>query len=205
MKTSSTSQNIRPTTKISSTSHTCTAQTNYLAKALSQKLREKSRLQKSKKQSANDQIINIDALPDTIRSEHNWVRGLSIVDEQILLSGEWLNDNLVNAAQVLIAESFPHSNGLQNTTLGQTMAFNIQRSEFVQVLHTGYGHWITLSTYGCDLGVVNIFDSLTPAITSSLKEQIAALLCLPSGIKEINVRYVYIIVLLLLDNLYSHF
>ena len=73
------------------------------------------------------------------------------------------------------------------------MAFNIKRSEFVQVLRTGYGHWVTLSTYGCDFGVVNIF------------EQIAALLCLPSGIKEINVRYVYIIVLLLFDNLYSHF
>ena len=76
---------------------------------MSQTLRETSRLQKSKKQSANDQIINIDALPDTIRSEHNWVRGLSTVDEQILLSGEWLNDNLVNAAQVLIAESLQWS------------------------------------------------------------------------------------------------
>ena len=60
------------------------------------------------------------------------------------------------------------------------MEFNIKRSEFVQVLRTGYGHWVTLSTYRCDYF-----------------EQIAALLCLPSGIKEINVRYVYIIVLLL--------
>ena len=85
--------------------------------------------------------------------ESMWVQKLSKADEHILLSGEWLNDTIVNASQRLIATSFPLCNGLQDTNLGQTLAFDIQRSPFVQVLHTGYDHWVTISTYGCDLGL----------------------------------------------------
>ena len=55
------------------------------------------------------------------------------------------------------------------------MAFDIERSEFVQVLHAGYGHWVMFSTYGCELSVINIYDSLPPAITSSLEHQISAI------------------------------
>ena len=56
---------------------------------------------------------------------------------------------------------------------------------------------MSVSTYGCDPGIVYIFDSLTPAITSSLEEQIAAIVCLPSSVKEIKIRFVYIIVVTL--------
>ena len=64
-----------------------------------------------------------------------WVQKLSKADEHILLSGEWLNDTIVNASQRLIATTFPLSKGLQDTNLRQTLAFDIQRSPFVQVLH----------------------------------------------------------------------
>ena len=106
--------------------------------------------------------------------------------------------NLVNASQKLIAEFFPCSNGFQKTIHGQTMSYDIKKSEFVQVMHTGYGHWVTVFIYGCDPGIVDILDSLTPAITSSLEEQIAAaIVCLPSSVKEIKIRFVYIIVVTL--------
>ena len=118
---------------------------------------------------------------------------LSKGDEHILLSREWLNDTIVNASQRLIAKSFPLRNGLQDTNLGQTLAFEIQRSPFVQVLHTGYGHWVTISTYGCDLGFVDIHDSLPPAMTSSLQRQIAAIICLTPTHREINIRYISLI------------
>ena len=59
---------------------------------------------------------------------------LSKADEHILLSGDGLNDPTVTASQRLIATSFPLCNGLQDTNLGQTLAFDIQRSPFVQVL-----------------------------------------------------------------------
>ena len=65
-------------------------------------------------------------------------------DEQTLSSRSWLNDSLVNASQQLIKRSFPYVNGLQETTLVNTLAFDIKRSEFDKVLHTGYGHWVTV-------------------------------------------------------------
>ena len=137
--------------------------------------------------------VNVDDLQDTMKVECMWVQKLSKADEHILLSGEWLNDTIVNASQRLITTSFPLCNGLQDTNLGQTLAFDIQRSPFVQVLHTGYDHWVTISTYGCDLGFVDIYDSLPPAMSSSLQRQIAAIVCLPPTHREINIRYVSLI------------
>ena len=122
-----------------------------------------------------------------------WVQKLSKADEHILLFGEWLNDTIVNASQRLIATSFPLCNGLQDTNLGQILAFDIQRSPFVQVLHTGYGHWVTIYTYGCDLGFVDIYDSLPPTMSSSLQRQIAVIVCLPPTHREINIRYISLI------------
>ena len=61
-------------------------------------------------------------------------------------------------------------------------------------LHTGYGHWITISTYGCELGVIDIFDSTTPAVTSAIQQQIATILCLPTSIKEVTLRYFGLII-----------
>ncbi len=50
------------------------------------------------------------------------------------------------------------------------------RGEFVQILHTGRGHWVTVSTIGCQQAEVDIFDSASPALNSCLENQIAALL-----------------------------
>ena len=69
----------------------------------------------------------------------------------------------------LITKFYPKAHGLQSTHLGENKAFEIKRDDFVQVLHTGYGHWITISTYYiCELEVINVFDSLIPAITSTI-------------------------------------
>ena len=118
-----------------------------------------------------------------------WVTDLTIEDEKILLNDrEWLMDRLINASQRLIKECYPHVCGLQDVSLGHTLAFDVPVGEFVQVLHTGRGHWVTISTIACDNGEVDVFDSMTPALTDSLKNQIAALLCTKQ--KAITVRYV---------------
>ena len=120
-----------------------------------------------------------------------WVMGLSIRDKMILTSRtEWLNDNLINVVQSLILQQFPNVEGLQNTLLGYTHMFIVKRNPFVQILHNGHGHWMTLSTYGCELGEVNVYDSLMPSLTLDLQEQIAAILCVPLNVKTITVRYV---------------
>ncbi len=60
----------------------------------------------------------------------------------ILLSNDWLDDKLVNAGQALIKELFPNVCGLQDVSLGQTLAFDVMKEGFVQVLHTGRGHCV---------------------------------------------------------------
>ena len=51
-----------------------------------------------------------------------------------------------------------------------------------------YRHWVTISTIGCTTGEVNVFDSLPPAPTTDMINQIAAILCTPKD--TIRVRYI---------------
>ena len=101
-----------------------------------------------------------------------WVDNLNTEDEKVLLNGDWLNDKLINAGQMLIKESYPQVYGFKDASLGQTLGFDVLTEEFVQVLHTGRGHWVTISTIGCSIAEVDIFDSMPPAISSSLQNQI---------------------------------
>ena len=50
------------------------------------------------------------------------------------------------------------------------------RSEFVQILCSGHGHWITVSTINCNFGTVKVYNSLHPALTSG---QIASIFYVP--------------------------
>ena len=36
--------------------------------------------------------------------------------------------------------------GFQETTLGMKLAYDVLRGGFVQILHDGFGHWLTIST-----------------------------------------------------------
>ena len=68
------------------------------------------------------------------------------------------------------------------------MAYAIETDEFIQILHTGHGHWVTASTIGCQEGEIYVFDSLPPAPTAHLVNQIAALLATQKS--SIQVKYV---------------
>ena len=57
----------------------------------------------------------------------------------------------------------------------------------MQVLYTGHGHWVTVSTVECKDGKINIYDSFPPAPTSHLMNQITALLATPKP--AITVKY----------------
>lgn len=119
-----------------------------------------------------------------------WTKGLSKDDKRILLDNEWLNDKLVNVGQELIQAAYPNVSGLQDPSLGQTLAFNVQKSEFIQVLHTGKGHWITITTIGCKRGYVDVYDSMPPSVTTALTHQVAALLLAETD--SITLRYVHV-------------
>ena len=88
-------------------------------------------------------------------------------------SSKWLTDYIINATQELLRRkcSVP---GLQSALLSQTLAFDVMREEFVQVLHSGGSHWLAVSTIGCPPSTVKVYDSLYSELPTQTKEQICA-------------------------------
>ena len=71
-------------------------------------------------------------------------------DKSVLLSGRWLNDRLIHAAQQLMRadKDLLRVGSLQNPLLRQNLSFNVADDELVQILHSGGNHWVILSTVG---------------------------------------------------------
>jgi len=108
---------------------------------------------------------------------NTWAIGLHSADKVFLTKGKWLTDNIINAAQRLLKTTHSHIGGLQDTLLGETLSFEIQHGEFVQILNVSQSHWITVSNVGCKKRVVNIYDSIPSCyVPTRTKEQIAAIL-----------------------------
>ena len=75
--------------------------------------------------------------------------------------------------------------GLQSTLLSQTLAFDVMREEFVQVLHSGGSHWLAVSTIGCLPSTVKVYDSLYSELPIQTKEQICPLLASPEPVIDL--------------------
>ena len=105
-------------------------------------------------QITSDESIIVDDNSDSPEPEEssNWIKNflftLTKNDRSVILSPvAWLNDNIIAAAQELLKKQFNLS-GLQPPSLGLTCAFEIESGEFIQILHDGFGHWLTVSTIG---------------------------------------------------------
>ena len=136
-------------------------------------------------------LINVDDIDDRpssskdLAGRRTWIEmplyTLSNDDEAILLSTSgWLNDNLINAAQAVLKHQFQLPVGLQDVSLGRTLAFDIQRSEFIQILHNGSCHWLLVTNIGAEKDCIFVYDSLYPTVNSTTKRQIAALFATPA-------------------------
>ena len=69
-------------------------------------------------------------------------------DKQSLLDPVgWMTDTIINAAQILIKQQFPHIQSLQDVALGQAMSFHVQMGEFLQIIYYN-NHWFTISSIG---------------------------------------------------------
>ena len=66
--------------------------------------------------------------------------------------------------------------GLNSIAYGLTRSFPIQHGEFVQILNTGKGHWVTASSIGVPYPAVHIYDSLYSSAATALESQIARLI-----------------------------
>ena len=154
-------------------------------------MREKN--DNSTEEGSKPQVIDLDSVHSLEPTKQSmWVGELSIEDEKILVEGHWLNDKLINAGQALIRNHYKHVRGLQDVSLGQTLGYDVMSNEgFVQIIHTGRSHWLTISTINCsNADEVAVYDSLPPSVTSSLQEQTASLLCTKS--EAITLRYILV-------------
>ena len=125
--------------------------------------------------------------PETPKS---WISNglfhLTQTEQSILLdSVGWLNDRLIDAAHRLLRAQF-NCAGLQSPLLAQNLQFSVQKGEFIQILHDGFGHWLMVSTKGVSADQIRVYDSLYPSIGSFTKRQIAAIL--QSSNSEIHVE-----------------
>ena len=77
-------------------------------------------------------------------------------DVSLILKENMLNDTVIQFFQSL----FDGINGLQDPLLGQRLSFKVARNPFIQILHDERCHWVTVSTFGCDPGEINYYDSL---------------------------------------------
>ena len=103
----------------------------------------------------------------------------------------WLNDRIIEAALDLLRKQ-SQVPGFQDICLGMTMAFEIQRQPFVQILHDGHGHWLTISSIGGKPGNtdISVYDSMYLSVGSYTKKQIAAIVCSKENTITLNMRNV---------------
>lgn len=86
---------------------------------------------------------------------------LKMKQKSILLSrGAWLDDELINAAQLMLKQQYPLIGGFQSPVLGDSLAMTPPDSEFVQVIMVCGNHWIAVSTVGCEPSTIKVYDSL---------------------------------------------
>ena len=87
----------------------------------------------------------------------------------------------------MLKEQHGFIGGLQDPCLAQSMGFRKVSGEFVQVIHNGFGHWLTITNIGAESDAeVMVYGSLYPSIGTFVQKQIAALL--QTKQKEIKVN-----------------
>ena len=126
--------------------------------------------------------VDLTQTPDIATKSNDWVKNtLYTLDcsnrEEVTSPFGWLSDNVIEAAQLLILQQFPHMSGLQTPILQTVSAFQVHRGEFVQIINVGNSHWCTVSNIGCDKdGVVNVYDTLYPSVSNDTIRIIASLI-----------------------------
>jgi len=99
-------------------------------------------------------------------------------DKSIIESGNWLTDDIIDAGQKILATQFKEKfgkAGFQSAVLGNTFSFDVESEEFVQVLHNGHNHWLTISTVGAPPSNILVYDSMYPSAGQATKQQVASI------------------------------
>ena len=130
----------------------------------------------------NYELIESGSEDETVPSD-KWIKigmiHLTYDDKKILESNDmWLNDKIINAAQVLLKTKFPLIEGFQDTLLQKKHAFEVMSGEFIQIINKSNSHWVTLSNLGLQQhGTIRLYDSLNSStLNQEVQDIIASLL-----------------------------
>ena len=112
-----------------------------------------------------------------VEQNHN---GLTADDRKEILTGKKLNDRVINAAQSIIKQQFPHQNGLRDTVvLEGAQTWDSKPDAFVQVVFdSSRKHWVCV-TNKFSGNTVEIYDSLRPEnfdVSTSITRQVATIM-----------------------------
>ena len=120
-----------------------------------------------------------------IKDDSTWIRqyNLSLYDQQVIKSGEWLNDNIIYAAQCLLSEqSESKISGWQSTQCcKREKLFSAipPYTPFIQILHVANSHWITTTNISQNgehhADTVCLYDSM--AVGSSASPSVVRYIC----------------------------
>ena len=133
---------------------------------------------------------------DPCREKEYWLKRYTLLQghKHILLSGGWLDDKLVDASQKILAKQFENKfvgSGFQDAAVGLCGNFTIETGEFIQIIHGGSNHWLTISTIGTKHPEVLLYDSLHTNVAEDVKMQISSILCTKE--KSIILKFVNIV------------
>ena len=67
-----------------------------------------------------------------------------------------LTDCHISAANQMLLSQFPDVKGLQSTVLRQSASFKVTKPPFIQILHVGGNHWMTV--VAIDNNLVKVYD-----------------------------------------------
>ena len=95
-----------------------------------------------------------------------------MTDKITLLGNDWLNDNIINASQLLLKKQFSLQ-GLRSPQCGRKLRFKVVPLSkiYIQILHVGGNHWITISNL--DMSISKLFDDRALLYDSALPRNIA--------------------------------
>jgi len=149
----------------------------------------------AKASSKNDLTTSADIIKP---SDLTWVKygcyKLTKQHRSILCGNGLLDDYIMGAAQFLIKKQFPEIGELNNTLISQKLCLiqSFEHCACLQIVHVSgtIGHWIVLSTIGCDKEAVNVYDSLYPSVNEETETIIARLLFSASANIQINMMNV---------------
>ena len=85
-----------------------------------------------------------------------------------------LTDYNIWTALQMLKKQFPKMGGLQNPVLGTILQFTVASGPFVQILHDGNLHWVTVATPPPLMAAdVILYDSLNDRVNSHCEKQIS--------------------------------